>query len=252
VAITQICSSFNTPRIRRGRKLKSQGVLVSVRHRNGLPFFIQLGKPSIVRSLSLILTILSCSFGVFASEIREFDLKTTERLGNELLRQSQRPDRGATTPIRERARNTASAVLRGRLFHNVRYDYVVLNDPDGTGFLVYALATNRKPGQQITGGHFRITVSADGTKAERIDALSHGIVTDKPALPASAIQVSIATSQIVTNVPVETFIYSSYVYQLPIFVATPDRKVWAVANGRIVRVDDKDLKTAADILNRKK
>jgi hypothetical protein len=196
--------------------------------------------------------ILSCSFAAFAREIREFDLKTTERLGNELVRKSQRPDRGATNPLEKRAKNTAIAVLRGRLFDNVRYDYVVLDDPDRTGFLVYALATNKKSGQQITGGHFRVTVSADGTKAERVDALSHGIITDKPAMPAGATQVSIATSQIVSDIPVETFIYSSYAYHLPIFVATPDRKVWAVANGRIVRVDDKDLKTAADILIRKR
>src|SRR5437870_5719900 len=139
---------------------------------------------------------------VFASEIREFDLKTTERLGNELVRESQQPDRGATNPLRKRARDTAIAVLKGRLFGNVHYDYIVLEDPDGSGFLVYALATNKKPDQQITGGHFRVTVSADGTKAERVDALSHGIITDKPAMPAGATQVSIATSQIVSNIPV--------------------------------------------------
>jgi hypothetical protein len=88
------------------------------------------------------------------------------------------------------------------------------------------LATNKKSSQQITGGHFRVTVSADGAKAERVDALSHGIITDRPAMSKGATQILLATSQIVSNIPVETFIYSSYVYHLPIFVATPDRKVW--------------------------
>jgi hypothetical protein len=200
----------------------------------------------------LIITILFLVGSAFASEIREFNLKTTERLGNELVRETQRPDRGATNPVRRRAKETAITLLKGRLFDNVRYDYVVLDDPDGSGFLVYALATNKKSTQQITGGHFRVTVSANGAKAERVDALSRGIITDKPAMSTGAIQVSIATSQIVSNIPVETFIYSSYVYHLPIFVATPDGKVWAVANGKILRVDDKDSKAAADILNRKR
>jgi hypothetical protein len=118
--------------------------------------------------------------------------------------------------------------------------------------LVYALATNKVPSQQITGGHFRVSISADGRKAERVDALSHGIITDRPAMPAGSIQVFIATSQLVSNIPVETFIYSSYFYRLPISVATPDGRVWVVGNGMILRVDDKDPGTAADILNKKK
>jgi hypothetical protein len=199
-----------------------------------------------------ILPILVCAVATFASEIREFDLKTTERLGNELIRVSQRADGRATSPVRKRARQTAVSALEGRLYNKVHYEYVVLDDPDGSGFLVYALATNKTPSQQITGGHFRVSISADGRKAERVDALSHGIITERPAMPTGSIQVFIATSQLVSNIPVETFIYSSYVYRLPISVATPDGRVWVVGNGMILRVDDKDPGTAADILNKKK
>src|SRR5437016_8343928 len=80
----------------------------------------------------------------FASEIREFDLKTLQRLGNELTRVSQTPDRGATSPERKRAKQTAIAALKGKLF-DIHYDYVVLDDPDGSGFLVYALGKGSKP-----------------------------------------------------------------------------------------------------------
>jgi hypothetical protein len=114
--------------------------------------------------------LLSCN-AAFASEIREFDIKTIERLGNELTRVSQTHDKGAITPERKRARETAITVLRGRLY-NIRYDYVVLDDLDGRGFLVYALGQAPRAGDTVVHGHFRVTVSADGNKATRVDALS--------------------------------------------------------------------------------
>src|SRR5205823_2130501 len=104
----------------------------------------------------------------FGGEIREFDLQTLERLGNELVRASQRPDRGATDPIRKRATQTAKAALKNKLF-DANYDAVVLKDPDGSGFLVYALALADTKRMVQTGGHYRVTVSADGRTVERID-----------------------------------------------------------------------------------
>jgi hypothetical protein len=62
-----------------------------------------------------------------AGGIREFDLKTIERLGNELTRVSQTRDKGATTPVRKRAKQTAIAALKGKLF-DIHYDYVVLDE----------------------------------------------------------------------------------------------------------------------------
>src|SRR6266511_5467673 len=106
------------------------------------------------------MSILSAS----ASEIREFDLKTIERLGNELTRVSQSPQKGATTPARKRAKQAAMAALHGKLF-NIRYDYIVLDDPDGSGFLVYALGRTNDPNEIVLAGHFRVTVSADGGRA---------------------------------------------------------------------------------------
>ena len=80
----------------------------------------------LMRVVPLTLSILCCALAVHASEIREFDLKTIERLGNELTRVSQTRDKGATTPDRKRAKQTAIAALKGKLF-DIRYDYVVLD-----------------------------------------------------------------------------------------------------------------------------
>jgi hypothetical protein len=116
-----------------------------------------------MRTVYLILVVLFFSTTAFASEIREFDIKTLEKLGNELARVSQQPDRGATTPVRKQARESTIAALKGKLF-NIHYDYVVLDDPDGSGFLVYAFGSTGKRGETVLAGHFRVTVSADGEK----------------------------------------------------------------------------------------
>ncbi len=165
------------------------------------------------------------------AEIREFDLKTIERLGNELTRVSQQPDRGATDPVRKRAKQTAIAALNGKLF-NIHYDYVVLDDPDGSGFLVYALGA-RNSGEVVLAGHFRVTVSADGEKAERVDALSRSLNVVPKQGPNGAQVATVWMIQLVSNIPVETFIYLSNVHDAPIVVGTPDRRIWEVKAGKM-------------------
>ena len=117
--------------------------------------------------------------------------------------------------MKKRARETGSAALRGKLY-NIRYDYVVLNDPDGSGFLVYALVLTNKTDETVLGGHFRVSVSADGSKVERIDELQREIVRNK--IPSGAKARVIGTVQMFGTVPVETWIYSSDLYDIPIFL----------------------------------
>jgi hypothetical protein len=181
----------------------------------------------VVAATTLVVT------SVLASEIREFDVKTLQRLGNELARVSQTRDRGATTPERKRARETAIAALRGDVL-NIHYEYVVLDDPAGGGFLVYALGSTRKSGQFVLGGHIRVTVSADGRTVKRIDPLSRTLLIEdekNTGLPKGTHLVGTYYNQIVSTKPVETLIYISNVSKRPIFVGTPDGKMWKVANG---------------------
>jgi hypothetical protein len=86
-----------------------------------------------VRPLHLIVSMSLLSASLFATEIRQFDLRTTERLGNDIVRMSERGDRGATTTAKKRAKETAAAVLGGKLYDGVRYDYVILDDPARNG-----------------------------------------------------------------------------------------------------------------------
>jgi hypothetical protein len=194
-----------------------------------------------MRSVPLVLSILIPATPAFAGEIREFDLKTIERLGNELTVVSQRPDRGATNAVRKRAIETAKAALAGRLY-NIRYDYVVLDDPDGTGFLVYALGSTGKRDEVVVCGHFRVTVSGDGERAERIDALSRSLLINKmgEGLPRGTDQVGMGMAQIVSEKPVETLVYTNRLTgQLIVLKTFPHGQVWVIENGKIEKDESK-------------
>ena len=194
-----------------------------------------------MRSLPFLLISWLSLSSAFASEIREFDLKTIERLGNELTRVSQQSDRGATNPVRKRAKQTAVAALKGKLF-DIRYDYVVLDDPDGSGFLVYALGRGPKPGDTVVFGHFRVTVSADGQKAEHVDALSASLVIDSKNSPTVGgyHKVGFAGATPIGTRPSETLVYASNLMKMMIAIATPPKgQVWFIENGKIRKSDSK-------------
>lgn len=141
----------------------------------------------------------------------------------------------ADVAVRYKARETATAALRGQLF-NASYNFEVLDDPDGRGFLVYALAATLESDQIVMAGHFRVTVSADGAKAERVDALSKTLVFSGPMpsrLPKGSEAVALWLIQLVSNKPVETLIYTSNLAKKPIYVRTPDGKTWVVGEGKM-------------------
>jgi hypothetical protein len=195
-----------------------------------------------VRSIPLVVAILFFSATAFTVEIREFDLKTIERLASELTRASQTRDKGTTDPVRKRAQQTAKTALQGKLF-NIRYDYVVLDDPDGSGFLVYALGQGRRPGDVVIHGHFRVSVSADGNRAKGVNALSHSVLIQNKNVdpsPQGYHRVDFVTSQAVGTRPVETLVYASNLMNLRFVVATPPNgQVWFIENGKITKENSK-------------
>ena len=150
--------------------------------------------------------------------------------------------------LRYKARATAAAAVRDKLF-DADYNFEVLDDPDGDGFLVYALAATRTNDEILTGGHYRVTVSADGLKAERVDLLSQLIRQEKHNGDKQTVAVS--ATQLSSNVPVETWLYSSHLYEMPMYVGCKDGSIWAIVNGRIVRSDAKGPKNRLDIMNLK-
>ena len=116
---------------------------------------------------------------------------------------------------------------------------VVLDDPDGTGFLVYALGQGPKRGDVVIHGHFRVSVSADSTRAKRVDALSHSLLVQNGNFdpsPQGYHRVDFVTSQAVATRPVETLVYASNLMNLRFAVATPPNgQIWFIENGKITK-----------------
>ena len=79
-------------------------------------------------------------------------------------------------------------------------------------------------------------VSADGTRAERIDALSKSLAHSGEVKSDTA---ALLLIQIVSNKPVETLIYTANLAKKPIFVRTPDGKSWLVEKGKMRVVKSK-------------
>jgi hypothetical protein len=197
-----------------------------------------------MRAVPLLLTSLLFAASAFAAEIREFDLKTVARLGREMNRVSQRADKGATDAVRKRARQTGIDAVKSRLF-KIRYEYLVIDDPDGSGFLVYAMPT--KPGEVVLGGNFRVTISADGTKAERVDAMARTLLP--PSKPPKGLEgqkpVAVTMSQIVSNRPLETCVYTSLhdkVY-VSVGMVNDNAKVWFFVGDKIFEMTPELLRS---------
>lgn len=140
--------------------------------------------------------------------------------------------------LRYKAVETARAALQGKFF-DINYNFEVLDDPDGSGFLVYALAATNKKGEFPTGGHYRVTVSSDVSRGERVDLLSQFIMgRAKPGMEMEWI----TASQVASNIPVETWIYSSNLYRVPIMIGTMDGATWLINKGKIHKFTKAEIK----------
>ncbi len=130
------------------------------------------------------------------------------------------------------ARNTAGRGL-GALRCSRTMNSVVFEDPDGDGWLVWLLAATTEPGLIPVGGHYRFTISSDGSTIVRRDQLSNSCLNmrDDRRGPNGE-RAGLVVNQIVSNGPVETHVFLSLLNQTPIYVAA-DGKLFAVEGDRI-------------------
>jgi hypothetical protein len=184
--------------------------------------------------------LVAASQNVFA--IREFDIRTLESLGRKLYEKSQQAS-SSQSELEQHAIRGAKDALKGIDLRG--YRFVVLPDPKGSGFLVYALATSRDPKEIVVGIHYRVTVSADASRAERVDALSRTrvVMTEKNLPKGYQNLAGFVLGQIVSDKPVETLIYLTLLHKTPCMIVTPDESVWWIESGKI----RKDKRKASDI-----
>ncbi len=173
--------------------------------------------------------IACCS--VQATSIRHFSLRTTEQLGRELYKQTQRG--GALSDSQQRAKRAAVAALPE--LEKQGYRFVVLNDPEGKGYLVYALATSRNPSDVVVGLHYRVSVS-ESAKVERVDPLARSeLVIPANAVPPGTRAVGFHCTCLVSTQPVETLVYLTLLHRKQCAVGTSDGTIWFIENGKITK-----------------
>lgn len=117
-----------------------------------------------------------------------------------------------------------------------RYSTVVLDDPDGSGYLVYALATSNVADDVVVGGHYRFSVNASGEKLERSDRLFKGcfkLNKNPEGLAEDSRPESLYMSHVISETPIETHIFLNLQHAMTFFVRTPDNQTWEVKRGRM-------------------
>lgn len=131
-----------------------------------------------------------------------------------------------------RARETAIAAFRPPCDRS--YNTVVL--PAGLdgeqGWLVYLLAATLRPDEKVLAGHGLVKVSADGTTVERITPLSLSCLVVPDAQPQGVRETGVMMTHLTTAWPLETHVYTSLLYDTPVFVQTRSG-LWQIQDGRI-------------------
>jgi hypothetical protein len=148
--------------------------------------------------------------------------------------EQMKPPADATEALRilVRARETALAVPRDA---NQPMNPVVL--PGRTigesGVLVYLIAGTKQPKVAILGKHYRVLVSEDGRTVKRSEPLSKAVIEiPYGARPDGSTLAALATTHPVTDYPLETHVFASLLYGLPIHVTTA-RGLWKVDGATI-------------------
>jgi hypothetical protein len=119
-----------------------------------------------------------------------------------------------------------------------RYNTVIVPDPEGDAWLVYQLAATADAGIMPVGGHYRITVSSDGTEVlatEPLFASCLALDIADQLTSAGGAPEEIRLEQDVGTVPLETNVFLNLLFDLDLTVVTSvDGSVWTIRDGRIL------------------
>jgi hypothetical protein len=139
------------------------------------------------------------------------------------------------------ATQSARFNARQRVLENIEracsdaYNTVVLPRADGEGWLAYALAATSDPNLILVGGHCRATVSADGlTVLEQRAFTKDCVVLKRPQNITPDVNVAAYTlAHVLDNRPTEIHVFLNLLYGKPLYVATADRRLWYIQDGKI-------------------
>lgn len=98
------------------------------------------------------------------------------------------------------------------------------------GFYVYLLAAMTRMDEVKIGGHYRISIKANGKKVEEVKPFSNSCIT----MPRTEDTASIVVSHLLAETPEETHMFLSLQQGIPFYVVTTKNSItWRIENGNI-------------------
>ena len=163
---------------------------------------------------------------------------------------SQPKDRTLTAEEQARyaAWVTAVSSLRDQPVCTRNFNHIVLNDPEGDGWLVWLMVPLPEMGAIPVGGHIRFTISADGHTILRRDALSMScLVLPKPAPPPGGQPLMAFFTHLTSPVPLETHVFLQLQSGQALAIGAGGH-VWTIIDGHVT--DQGPMKPPAPELSR--
>ena len=142
----------------------------------------------------------------------------------------------AEQAVLARARDVAAQTAEARAFKPctpVPFNTVVVPPRAGGPVAVYLLTAEQEAATYPMGGHFRVVIGPDGKVLASRPYTASCMNMTAPKLPKGAQPVGFTVSHHLDPVPTEMHVVASYNLRLPVFVATPDKRLWEVKGSSI-------------------
>lgn len=115
------------------------------------------------------------------------------------------------------------------------YNVAGLPEADG-GWTIYLLTPQQKDGVYPLGGFHRFRYDAEGNLLEQYAHTRSCLSQDMNNAPGKAVFAAMV-SHLTSELPNEFHVFMSLSYGMPVYVVTPDGRLWKVENGKIEPVD---------------
>jgi hypothetical protein len=101
------------------------------------------------------------------------------------------------------------------------------------GLLVYLLAATKQDNVVVMGKHYRVLVSNDGQKANKVEPLTKTVLETQLTSPKPGTKpVFLWVTHLLSEYPLETHVFISRLHHLPLFVTTKEY-TWCIYEGKI-------------------
>jgi hypothetical protein len=164
------------------------------------------------------------------------DVRDHQVRAREVFPEASRPATAAQRRL-VAARTSAAAAVRGRSCGGQPFNTAVIPPatPDGP-IDVYFLTPQLEEGQFPLGGHFRLTVGADGQARDERAFTNSCLSMAFPELPAGSTPAAFTVTHLLDPVPTEIHVFTAMTSRIPIYVGIGSRpRIYYVTPDAIVR-----------------